>query len=326
MRPIGARLFQRNYFNHMMSRHKRPSQPLPFKLTTRDLDVLKSVYHHRFLTAAHIHTLHFHPSSIRVAQIRLQYLWAANLLDRTYLTPELPDVRDRYVEQPLYSIATRGAFHLEEAIGKPMWQISHTKAQNQRGFAKMRHNLVFADLATSFEAFAKRNPPWLATVTREDVLQNQVGAGKTRKGAIVPDGATTLAHSAFAKPQTLLVEVVRARVRAGNDSIRRKMLRYREALRVGFFRNTYGFDWVRNVLFLTTTMARAKNLAALARNIPGAENLFRFGAYETRESNRVAPKTLLTPERLGEPVLITPSGRAISFLPPFSNPSTPQHV
>lgn len=304
-----------------MSRHKRPPQPLPYKLTTRDIDVLKSVYQHRFLTTAHVHTLHFHPSSLRVAQVRLQRMWTGHVLDRTYLMPEIPDVRDRYVEQPLYSIAARGALHLEDVIGKSMWDIPHTKAQNQRGYRTIRHNLVFTDLAIAFEAFARRMPEWSVVATREDALRSALAKRGDQAGGIVADGAITLTHAGFRTPQTLVVEVVRAGVKAGNDSIRRKMERYRKALRSGFFRDVNGFEWVRNVIFLTTSADRAKHFADLARDIPGAENLFRFGVYESRESNRFAPNNLLTPDRLPDPVLTTPSGQRTSFFPSFQSGS-----
>lgn len=318
--------FQQPVANTMMSRHKRPQPPPNFQLTTRDVDVLKSVYQHRFLTAVHIHALHFHPSSLRVAQVRLQRLWAGNLLDRTYLMPEFPDIRDRYVGQPLYSLATRGAFHVADAIGIQVSGIPHSKAQNRRGYTWIRHNLVFTDLAVAFEVFTRRQSIWSATTTREDFMRAAAGARTTCRGAIVPDGAITLSGAGAAKPQTLLVEVVRAGVRAGNANIRRKMLRYREALRSGFFRDAYSFTWVRNIVFLTTSLVRARNLADLARHIPGAENLFRFGVYETRRNNRAAPRTLLTSERLGQMTLVTPAGKPVSFLPTISNSSPQSHV
>lgn len=310
----------------MTSRHKRLEQPKHFQLTTRDIDVLNSVYQHRFLTSAHIHTLHFAPSSLRVAQVRLKYMWGAGLLDRLYLPPEMPAVRDRYTEQPLYNLSGRGAMHLSDKIGIPISEIPHTPRQNWHGFTRLRHNLVFTDMAVAFQAFVKWHPDWNAETTREEKMAPLVPQWHDRKGAILPDGAITLKHIGFAMPQTLLFEVVRAGARSGNKTIGRKMRRYCAALKSGFFREIYGFDWVRNVIFLTPTIARAKNLAALARDIPGGERLFRFGAYETRDNNLVAPKTLLTADRLTEPELLTPSGGCVSFIPTFSNTSKPSHV
>ena len=318
--------FQQNNNEHMTSRHKRPPKPQPFQMTTRDLDVLASVYRHRFLTAAHVHGLHFQTASLRVAQVRLQRLWSARFLDRMYIAPETPDVRDRFASQPLYSLALAGARRVAAAQGVPLSQIPHTKSQNRRGFARLRHNLVFTDLAAAFETLAAREPEWRVTVTREDILRRALPHWKGRPSAIVPDGAITLSHPTLPKPQTILVEVVRAGVRAGNRTVQRKLFRYRAALQAGFFREVHGFEWVRTVVFLTPSMARAKNLAVLARDIPGGERLLRFGAYETRASNRLAPTTLLTPERLAESVLLTPTGQLAPFLPPPSNPSTPSHV
>lgn len=295
-------------------------------MTTRDLGVLASVYRHRFLTAAHVHTLHFPNASLRVAQVRLQRLWAGHYLDRLYLAPETPDVRDRFAGQPLYSLALAGARHIATARGIPLAQIPHTKTQNRHGFARLRHNLVFTDLAVAFEALAARDSAWRVVVTREDELRRALPRWKRRPSAIVPDGAITLTHPMLPKPQTLLVEVVRAGARAGNLSVRRKLYRYRDAVRSGFFREVHGFEWIRSVLFLTPWMARAKNLAALAHDIPGGERLLRFGAYEARTSRHFAPTSLLIMGRLTAPVLLTPAGQPASFLPALSNPSTPYHV
>ncbi len=288
--------------------------------------MLASVYRHRFLTAAHVRTLHFPNVSLRVAQVRLQRLWAARYLDRLYLVPETPDVRDRFAGQPLYSLALAGARQVAATRGIPLAQIPHNRTQNHHGFARLRHNLVFTDLAVAFEALAARDSAWRVVVTREDVLRRALPHWKGRPSAIVPDGAITLTHPMLPKPQTLLVEVVRASARAGNLSVRRKLYRYRDALRSGFFREVHGFEWIRTVLFLTPSVARAKNLAALARDIPGGERLLRFGAYETRTSRHLAPTSLLTVGRLTAPVLLTPGGQAAPFLPPPSNPSTPYHV
>ncbi|MFZ4580800.1 MAG: hypothetical protein ACOYOB_20655, partial [Myxococcota bacterium] len=167
---------------------------------------------------------------------------------------------------------------------------------------------------------------WNCSVTREDDLRRALPRWRGRPSAIVPDGAVSLSHPTLPKPQTVLVEVVRAGARAGNRSVQRKLFRYRDALKSGFFREVHGFEWVRTVVFLTPTMARAKNLAALAADIPGGERLLRFGAYEQRTSPRLAPTSLLTPARLAQPVLMTPAGRLVPFLPPPSNPSTPFHV
>jgi hypothetical protein len=291
-------------------------------MTTRDSDVLASVYCHRFLSAEHVHQLHFQTSSRRVAQVRLQRMWAARLLDRLYLPPEIPDRRDRRVGPPLYSLAGRGAAVVAERLNLDIAAIPHTSAQNRQGYAHLRHNLVFTDLAVALKAFAAVNQPWMATVAREDQLQKQLS--RTR-GGLLPDGAVTMKHPGLQVPQTYLIEVVRATAKGGNQTIVRRLYRYRAALRAEFFRKTFGFMWVTHIVLLTPTLRRAHILATLARDIPGAERLFRFGAYETRIGVET-PTSAFSPATIATPWLLTPAQLQVPLLPVISNPSPPLHV
>ncbi len=290
--------------------------------------MLTSVFRHRYLSADHIHELHFRGSGLRVCQARLKLLWAAALLDRTYLTPEVPDVRDRYTERPLYSLARRGGDVVSEHLGIDLARIPHTPAQNRDGYRRIRHNLAVTDLLVAAEAACSRAPSWTAVATREDAFRRQLderrGSGPVAH-ALVPDGAVTATSSGQPLPQTYLIEVVRAGVKAGNDTIRRRLHRYRAALRAGFFRDVYRFAWVRCVVFLTPTLRRAEHLARLAKDVVGAENLFRFGAYEHRVGT-ATPTSCLSPASLTSQQWLTPSGRRVALIPELSIISNNNHV
>lgn len=299
----------------MTSRHRRPKEPLPFQLTTRDKDVLTSVYRHRFLSAAHVRSLHFDGAGARVCQARLQRLWSAQFVDRLYMPPEAPGVRDRWAGVPLYSLARRGAEQVAADIDLNVADIPHTPAQNREGFSRMRHNLVVTDLLVALHGVSRAAKLKVAPV-REDTLRRMLHAARQRgqaANALVPDGAVTITAPTLAVPQTYIIEIVRAPVKAGNTTIQRRLFRYRAALKSGFFRIVYGFAWVRAVVFLTPTTRRTKHLALLAKNIIGGEHLFRFGAYEHRVGE-ATPTSTLTPSALEAPCLLAPSGKRVPFL------------
>ncbi len=290
--------------------------------------MLAAVFRHRFLAARHIRQLHFHGTNVRALQVRLRRLWEARFLDRLYLPPEMPDQRDRWTEVPLYSLDKRGAELVAADLGIDIARISHTRAQNRRGFFRTRHNLAATDLLVAVEAFCARSPLITATTTREDVLAGLLlRARRVRRipYGLVPDGAVTLTMPNVKAPQTYLIEIVRAGVKAGNDTIRKRLHRYRAALRTGFFRDVYGFAWVRTIVFLTPTWRRAETLSQLARDVPGGDGLFRFGAYEAK-----AAEPLPTAHFPGEttppfPVL-TPQAVRVPLFPELSITSPQPHV
>jgi hypothetical protein len=302
----------------MTSRRKRPSQPLPFQLTTRDRRVLHSVYRHRFLAAEHVHALHFPGSSQRACQVRLQRMWAGKLLDRLFLPPEVAVKRDRWTERPLYSLAAHGARIVAGDLNIDINDVPHTAVQNRRGNVRLRHNLAATDVLVAVEAFCAGTPPWAAATTREHTMAGKLHdartSGRVALGAVLPDGAVTVTHPGLPVPQTYLIEIVRAGVKAGNATIARRFHRYRAALRSGYFSKTFGFAWVRAIVFLTPTMQRAKHLALLANGVPGGERLFRFGTYETRIGGG-SPTSCWRADAVQEAQLLTPSGAAATLLP-----------
>lgn len=300
----------------MTSRHKRPTEPQPFQLTTRDKGALRSVYRHRFLAAAHVHQLHFRGANQRVAQVRLRRLWAAGYLDRLFLPPEVPGVRDAWTGRPLYCLALRGAEVVADHLRLDIADIPHTPAQNRDGFQTMRHHLVFTDIAVAAEA---ADPA--AVITREHHLRRLLhAASRTQRfrHAIMPDGAVTVPGPRSAGPQTFLFEIIRADPRGGNASVRAKFFRYRAALRDGFPRRVFGFPWIHAVVFLTPTWRRAEHLSRLARDVPGSERLLRFGVH---------PPTADFPgETQSQVLVLTPSGTKQPLYPIYPQFYPQSHV
>lgn len=289
----------------MTSRRKRPEQPAPIQLTTRDKSVLRAVYRHRYLTADQLHGLCFAGAGLRVCQARLRQLWAANCLDRSYLPPETLGVRDHWSGVALYSLARRGADVVADLLTIDLADIPHTLAQHRCSLDRMRHNLAATAFAVALELEGIRRG-WTATPTREDELRAQLWTLRQKRKlplALVPDGAVTLSGPAWQLPQTILVEVARAGAKAGNSSIRRKVQRYVAALRSGQLRDIYGFAWIRAIVYLTPTLRRASNLGRLVRDVAGADRTFRFGAYELPQGQSLALQPFLSPWRASVPLL-----------------------
>ena len=289
----------------MTSRHHRPEQPAPVQLTTRDKNVLRAVYRHRFLTADQLHGLCFAGAGLRVCQARLRQLWAGSCLDRSYLPPETLGVRDRWSGVALYSLALRGAGLLADDSNVDIDDIPHTPAQHRCSLDRMRHNLAATAFAVALELEAVRRG-WTAMPTREDELRARLWSLRQKRKlppALVPDGAVTLSGPAWQLPQTILVEVARAGAKAGNNSIRRKVQRYVAALRSGQLRDLYGFAWIRAIVYLTPTVRRAANLARLVRDVAGADRTFRFGVCELPPGQSLALQPFLAPSGATLPLL-----------------------
>jgi hypothetical protein len=88
----------------------------------------------------------------------------------------------------------------------------------------------------------------------------------------VPDGAVRRRYS-NGETLTFYVEIVRADVRGGNATLLRKMDAYVALNRDGRFRECYGHENLRAVLFFTTSGERADHFRELAARRTGKTNL-----------------------------------------------------
>lgn len=272
-----------------LSRYRRPARPGGrLALQARDVDVLRAIARHRYAQAEHVHVLFFAGRTLRVAQARLRKLWEHELLDRRFVPYTLDGERQppSVAATPTYSLTARGAEIVADADGaRP-----HLAGRDNAA-ATLAHHLAVTDLLVALEAACRRDGrPALVENRHEWELWRQAKAGPLRsERLIVPDGAFTLRHTGRVAPETWYVEIVRASVASGNETFKKKMLRYAELRRAGAFARLFGDRHVRGVLVATPTAERAANLRALTAFVPG-RRFFAFTHFQDRTPPRTAKR------------------------------------
>ncbi len=237
--------------------------------------MLEAVHVHRVMRARHLHDLLFRGATLRACQDRIRRLWEWGYLDRLYLPLVVDGSGRRRPEAgaPTYLLGTRAAPLLE-----------HRHAVIDKSAVKvgtLEHRLVVTELLVALQVACRdRADVELLSFSTEAPLWRALQEKRVRRaGAIVPDATITLRYPAMGQHLTFYVEVVRADVRGGNRRLLSKMRRYVELNRQGFFRDTYGHDRLRAIIFATPTMARADNLRRLAGDLGHGRRLFWFGCY-----------------------------------------------
>ncbi len=288
------------------SRYHRPAEPAGVVLTDRDLRTIEAVHHYRLLTARHVARLVFPGVAYRTTQDRLRRLWATGYLDRLFpvgVVDGRPGTRLNLGE-PTYTATKKGG----RAVGAEPGR----HARLRPSLDTLQHHLVAVDLETAVVA-APSGPR--ASALSEGELRALVRSSPAGVPRLVPDGALTLEYGT-AEPQTFLIEVVRAGVKAGNATLARKMETYRERVRTDWFLRTYGFAAVRAVVIVTPTASRADHYRALAERITPGRGLFWFAAYEAMPSLG-PPVTHFAPETILDLPFTDGAGRTYSFRNPF---------
>lgn len=298
------------------SRFSRPANPTPVELTARDRALLVSVAHHRFLSAEHLWRLHFLPSSLNAAQTRLRRLWEHEFLERYWPAHPWQAGRAHPSRRPLYVLGRTGVAIVAGELGRAVTDVRRAIPDVTTHHVTLAHELVTADFVASLTA-ALRGSGEASLVSAEpesDLWRRlrQRGSLKGLRGQyLVSDTAVTLGDAAGER--SFHLEVVRADVRGGNRSLLTKMQLYLHLLRAGYFRETFGHQRLRAVLFLTTSAERAENLRELARRLDHGAQLFWFGAFEQWDRGGT-PESSLTPDTVLTPMWTDVSGEKKSLL------------
>lgn len=278
------------------SRYIRPEHPAPIVLTSRDREFLHVVYRHRYVTQEHLRDLICPDTSRRRVQTRLRQLWENGYLDRHYVPVLL--MADKAASRqsagrPVYILATKGAKVVAEDLGIGLKSIPHTPAENARGFATFEHHLVVTDFLVALEAACKESEDIkVVRIERESDLRRLVAAWHVKTGTrhhpyLVSDGAVTLTYPLLNRTWTFHLEVVRAGVPGGNQTLYQKMLKYTRLHHSGYFRIVFHHEDLRAVLILTTSEERVERFRELARRLPHGSRMFWFASYTTTYSGGV---------------------------------------
>ena len=267
-------------------------------LTARDRKAVHAVYKYRYLTCEHIRALAYRGVDLRHVNRRLRGMWAHHVFDRFFFRV----IADGTVESirgqktPLYTLAKVGAQVIWDDHDSLDWTaIPKTPKENRVGYARLRHNLVATDALVAMEVAGAATGCDVTTET-ESMLWRRSESFRRRRGYLISDGSFTVALP-DGQRLSFHLEVVRADAKGGNATLLRKMQRYAELNRKGFFREAYGQDRVRAVLVATTTEARAENFRRLAADLSTGRSLFWFTSYEKQKSAG-PPETHFKPETI----------------------------
>ncbi len=305
------------------SRFVRPPQPRTnLLLQGRDRELLRLLHRYRYLRAEHVRELLLPGRARRVVQARLRKLWEHRFIDRYFLryvldgeTKPPPDAG-----VPIYGVGELGQDLLRRDYDL---HADRSKPSPNR----IAHDLVVSDCLVALSAACRRELKiQLVTVEPEAMLWRHLAArGITPREAIIPDGAWTIRY-ADGRLLTFHLEVVRADLKGGNQRLVERMEEYATLNHQDFFRDAYGHERLRAVIFATTAQTRADNLRALVNQVAFGEHLFWFGVYTQSGNGR--PQSVFSAE-----TILTLPWRGIDgfyclaspFEPSTHAPSHPSH-
>lgn len=304
------------------SRYHRPEEPLPLALTVRDRTILTSVFEHRYLSAEHVHQLLFAGVGLRRAQERLRRLWSHRLLDRHFVSFVLDGEHPppKSAGRPIYGLARRGAAVVAADTDLPLADVPYGFDNRGVGLPTLEHHLVATDFLVALQVACRgRGDIELTSIDQEALLWRKIASlkkdGRHEAGYLVSDGAFALTYRPSGEAATFHIEVVRANVKGGNETLAKKFRRYAELHHAGYFERVFGQARVRAILFITTSIERAEHFRQLALRLAHGRRLFWFGVYAAR-GERGRETTTLTPESILSPRWTTVDGNPISFVPP----------
>lgn len=288
-------------------------------LQLRDLQLLQLLHEHRFARSDHLQNL-THPSlSFRTLQTRLKKLFTHGYVKRLYI-PIILDGEHAplaHSRQPIYTLSSRGLHYLREHKLIPENGLKWRAEQPSVQF--LAHHLIVTDCLVAIRVASQSNGSvTLISGHAEGLLRARLDAYRREHrltSAIVPDGVFTLRYEPTGETMTFYLEIVRADVKGGNARLFEKLRRYTELHRHGFFREAYGHDHIRAVIFATTSAARAANLATLTKNLIHGRRLLWFGSYQEK-SREGRLTSLFTSERTLHLPWITPDGETVSLIKP----------
>src|SRR2546430_1647188 len=100
---------------------ERPDTPPAYRMQARDIQIIESIFRHRFLTVSHIHALL--GGSESKLSVRCRFLWQDGYLER----PKSLRPTRLLTEEIVYALGKKGAQLLEELRKKGQPLLQHLK-------------------------------------------------------------------------------------------------------------------------------------------------------------------------------------------------------
>jgi hypothetical protein len=275
-----------------------------FRLTQRDIEIVKAVYTHRALSTPQIEALLFpsdngqrHRTKTSRCRHRLKLLYHCGVLFRD----EQP-IKLRLGRKPLVYFLDRGAIPLlAEEFGVFCEDIGWKAKDNKVASRFIEHLLAINAVRVSVEVAAERNGLILRRWTDEKTLASQEmkdsveirgPRGGVLKATIVPDGYFYLSDGEHDFHNLLEVDRGTETVASnkfGRRDFSRKIRGYLAYYTSGRYEARYGSK-LMHVLTVTTGRKRLTNLKTIAERLGGGDrDLFWFTTLD-----QVSTETVLT--------------------------------
>ena len=299
------------------------------KLTERDIEIIKWVYRHRFLSSEHI--ISVVEGSRQGLLRRLSLLYHAGYLDR----PQRQKVVFGNNHSLVYGLGSRGASLIASEYDLPVATVGWSRKNREAKEIFLEHTLMVSKILTVFRlACEKRNeidfiepeqlikrrqkPPTIKTHAlswRVNIKRGEYGQNRKLSFNMIPDsifgfrvtGPNKIGETYFfleADRATMPIK----RTNFFRSSFYKKMVGYMASYRNGLFSNYFGIKKVR-VLTVTKSEERIKNMIQVNKElhkIGHGYSLFLFAMSQNFEIQRL--------EKIFRQIWINGQGKNCSLL------------
>ena len=268
-----------------------------FKLTLRDLEIMREVARHRFLTSSQICVLVAGAS----AQIlrRLQLLYHSGYLDRPMCQL---DYFGKGGSRPMvYGLGSRGAGTLRQKYDLPFARMDWDTKNKNAGRVFLEHALMTADALIAFELACNATGGRMRFHSVESLVSEQAAKGlrheqlqrwrvvmNGKQQSLIPDAVFMLEDAdpaggtnrrlCFVEADRGTMPLVRSRGAA--SCVERKLRLYAQLWKQGRFTEKLGVNRVQ-VFIITQSAVRVANTLEAFAELPIGRGLFQFGDIET---------------------------------------------
>jgi DNA-binding Lrp family transcriptional regulator len=269
-----------------LPRFSRVKQITPPQLTTRDREIIRLVFAHRFLRSTHIHELI--GGSRQQLLRRLQRLYHHGYLER-------PRAQIDYYHQGgsqsmVYGLGHTGAALLKRELNLPFHRLDWSAKNQEVKRLFLEHALMTADVMVAFELACRRHDgvrlisadelslPAETRKVREPFRWHVIARQQLNLG-VQPDRAFALEFPDrtrayfFLEADRATMPVIRPDFE--QSSFYRKLLAYEATWTQNIHRLRFGFNRFR-VLTVTTSAERMKHLIDASRKLERGQGLFLF--------------------------------------------------
>lgn len=263
--------------------HRTDAGLPPIKVTDRDSEIIRVVYHHRFLRSNHIFALL--GGSRQGLLRRLQLLYHHGYLERPIA--QLEFFHKGGSSPIVYGIGNKGARLLASTIGIKVRHFRWNEKNQAVRRLFLSHALAVSDILVALEVGARLQPE-IKFISNGDLFEKtkrnlkwRVQLNRTRFG-LRPDAAFCIESKTQgrARRSFFFLEVDRGTmpvIRKGlsQTSIFRKFLSYEATWKQGLHKKLFGIDRFR-VLTISTIPGRVQSLIDACSKLKSGHRLFLF--------------------------------------------------